>query len=225
MAAQTACGLPAVDPFEGEAAPAACGPDAGWGTPLITIHDMAKHPNFTCDPGPGADPLVDQFIVVLSDMIRNRYGDDLGVCLDTRCFPLRGCRADIKPAIRVDTVELGSCQCGSCAIDFTEVPIEEVLVDSPTGDYPWTSLKLCSGCSCGAGTVRVTGVWGNNYPLPRSITGLMVVATVSAVDAIRLGRTIISTSEDGTTTIEGSIQTKVLKMLPNNLRRIRGRAL
>ena len=129
--------------------------------------------------------------------------------------------------IRVDQIEVADRPCDGCKPEFEEVSLDDVVVGSPTDRLPWQDLRICdSACSCGAGLVRITGAWGSVWPLPSSVSGVLIVATHTLLDAVRKGRQVIATAEDGQTVIEAQeLPFEAFEMLPESLFHYRGLAL
>ena len=63
---------------------------------------------------------------------------------------------------------------------------------------PWTELYLCDCCDyCGRRAVRVTGAFGQMYPIPSSILSVARAMAVATIRASVKGNQVIANNEDG----------------------------
>lgn len=197
----TTCGMEASDPI-GEEVIAAC-PDGGG---LVTPEELAGHPN-GCAINAGSEDLAEGIIQVVSAKIADYYGvPSIAPCLGTRCFDIGPCGViRIDPMLRVDEVEITSdCNCdGDCDRVYSTVDLCDVVV---TGAYdlpPWTSLKVCRGAICG-GSARITGVFGQMWPIPPLIKAVCILAVAKVYKAAMKSEDIITNREDGSISFDAT---------------------
>lgn len=211
----TSCGDEALDPI-GSASISACGElDSER---YATLDDLAAHPKGCIVTG--FEELARGVLGAVSDKIDDFYGRSVAPCLGARCFGARGGRVDVAPLLRLDTLEMRPCGCNPCDAPWTEVDLCDVVVgrNSAVDLPPWHYIERCGGWSFAGQSVRVTGVWGDAWPLAAGIKTCAIVVTTKLWQAMKSNGEIIANPADGTTRIQvPDFTLDELSLLPRRL--------
>lgn len=226
-APKTGCGFEAPDPLVGTGGPpAACGA-AVDPERFVTLAELAGHPK-GCRIA-GHELLASWILGAVSAAVDDHYGRQMAPCQGARCFTASGCDGvAIDPALRVDSVEVGSCGCGGAVATWTEVDLCEVVVWSDSDLPPYSRLSSCSLCAaCGRSQVRVTGVWGDAWPIHPAIRAAVITVAAKLFLVSKESAKIIRNQEDGSTSynIPDFSMSELTALLPRSLVRYYGRAV
>jgi len=192
----TSCGAEALDPI-GDADVSACGvPGAER---YATLEELAAHPK-GCQFA-GFEDLAESILGAVSDKIDDFYGRSVAPCLGARCFAARGRVVRIDPLLRLDTIETRPCGCDPCADAWTEMDLCGVVVAGRDDLPPWHAIERCGGATFAGQSVRVTGVWGDVWPIAPGIKAAAIVVTAKLWQSIRSNQEVIANPADGTTRI------------------------
>lgn len=215
---KTTCGFDAPDPI-GDEEILAC-PNGGA---LITPDELVIHPN-GCSISSGHADFVQGLIEAVSSRIADYYGvPTIAPCLGVRCFPVDSCgNVRIDPMLRVDEVEIaGGCTCGEpCDRVYTAVDLCDLVVDGDLDLPPWTGMRLCGTLAlCGRGSARVTGVFGQMWPIPPAIKAIAIMAVARLYRAATKSGDVITNREDGSLKFDVTdlAISKELSLLPTGL--------
>ena len=226
-APKTGCGFDAPDPIAGIGAdPAACGsvvdPER-----FVTLAELSAHPKGCRIVG--AETLATWILGAVSAAVDDHYGRPMAPCTGARCFRAAGCEVvDIDPALRVDAVEVGSCGCGGAEASWTAVDLCDVVVWSDSDLPPYRRITLCGLCqACGRSQVRVTGVWGDAWPIHPAIRAAVITVAAKLFLVSKESAKIIRNQEDGSTSynIPDFSMGELTALLPRSLVRYHGRAV
>lgn len=225
MTLLTSCGLTAPDPIAiadlGE--PSACISAASDPERYATLAELAAHPKgcqFT-----GYEDYVSGLLAAVSSKIDDVYGRSLAVCVGARCFAAGGRRVAIDPLLRLDTIEVRACGCTPCDGTWTEIDLGDVVVGSNTDLPPWRWIEDCRGRACLSGGVRVTGAWGDAWPVHPGIKAVAITVTAKLWQSVKQNNEIIANPADGSTRfLVPDFTLNELALLPRSLVRYSGRA-
>lgn len=223
---QTEYGMTAIDPTAGtiDACPetvVTCEPQ-----PIITTTELARHPRGCSVSTPAQVAMAEAIIMAVTAKIEDFYGYSLTPCCGVRVFRLNCHRARIDPILRVDKVEIGGCDCSVCNPTYTEVDLCDVVVGSEDQMAPWDRLRLCEDAGCGGSLLRVSGVWGAQYPIHPGIKAVAIQVTAKLLQSYMSGYEIIANNEDGSTRYSvPDFSLDELSLLPRHLRRYEGMAV
>lgn len=226
-APKTGCGFDAPNPFEGLGAPVdACGaaidPER-----FVTLADLAAHPK-GCRVT-GYEPLASWILGAVSAAVDDHYGRQMAPCSGARCFQAAGCEGvAVDPALRVDKVEVGTCGCAGSTSVWTELDLCDVVVWSDSDLPPYkriTCSGLCSACS--RSQVRVTGIWGDAWPIHPAIRAAVVTVAAKLFLVSKESAKIVRSQEDGSTSynIPDFSMSELAALLPRSLVRYSGAAV
>lgn len=223
---KTTCGFDAPDPI-GDEEILAC-PNGGA---LITPDELVIHPN-GCSISSGHTDFVQGLIEAVSGRIADVYGvPGIAPCLGVRCFDVEPCGTiGIDPMLRVDSVEIApGCSCSeTCDRVYTEVDLCDLVVSGDLDLAPWTGMRLCSTSAlCGHGSARVTGVFGQMWPIPPAIKAIAIMAVARLYRSATKGGDVITNREDGSLKFDVTdlVISKELALLPTGLFSYRWRAV
>ena len=215
---KTTCGFGAADPI-GDEEILAC-PNGGA---LITPDELVIHPN-GCSISSGHADFVQGLIEAVAGKIADAYGvPTIAPCLGVRCFPVDSCGViRIDPMLRVDSVEIASdCNCHeSCDRTYAGIDLCDLVVSGDMDLPPWTGMRLCSTHAlCGYGAARVTGVFGQLWPIPPAIKAIAIMAVARLYRAATKGGDVITNREDGSLKFDVTdlVISKELALLPTGL--------
>lgn len=215
---KTTCGFDASDPI-GDEEILAC-PNGGA---LITPDELVIHPN-GCSISAGHADFVQGLIEAVSGKIADVYGvPTIAPCLGERCFPVDSCGViRIDPMLRVDSVEIASgCNCHeTCDRTYTEIDLCDLVVSGDMDLPPWTGMRLCgTHALCGHGSARVTGVFGQVWPIPPALKGIAIMAVARLYRSATKGGDVITNREDGSLKFDVTdlVISKELALLPTGL--------
>ena len=215
---KTTCGFDAPDPI-GDEEILAC-PNGGA---LITPDELVVHSGGCTFATAHAD-FVQGLIETVSSKIADVYGvPTIAPCLGTRCFDVLPCGTiRIDPMLRVDSVELAAgCGCyDDCDRTYTEVDLCDLVVSGDMDLAPWTGMRLCrTHPLCGRGSARVTGVFGQIWPIPPALKAIVIMAVARLYRAATKSGDVITNREDGSLKFDVTdlVISKELALLPTGL--------
>lgn len=225
-APRTGCGFEAPDPLDGvETSPGACS-DPVNPERYITLQELASHPK-GCQVT-GHEDLARFILDSVSSAVDDHYGRSIAPCIGARCFGACGCDGiDIDLALRVDEVEVGSCACGAADQTWTAVDLCDVVVWSPSDNPPYRRLTGLGLCGCGSSQVRVTGVWGDVWPIRPAIKAAVITVAAKLLLVSKESGKIVANQEDGATSymIPDFSMKELVGLLPRSLVRYYGAAV
>lgn len=224
---KTGCGFDAPDPLVGLGSPpAACG-SAVDPERFVTLAELAAHPKGCRITG--FETLATWILGSVSAAVDDFYGRPMAPCSGARCFQAAGCEGvDIDPALRVDLVDVGSCGCSGAPAEWTEVDLCDVVVWSDSDLPPYRHVTGCGLCrTCGHSQVRVTGVWGDAWPIHPAIRAAVITVAAKLFLVSKESAKIIQNREDGSTSynIPDFSMGELTALLPRSLVRYRGGAV
>lgn len=216
----TTCGFEAPDPIGADAVTACGSLDSER---YATLDDLARHPK-GCH-FEGFEDLVADILGAVSGKIDDHYGRSVAPCEGVRCYPSVGGRVPIAPLLRLDAIETRPSGCDPCSEAWTELDLCDVVVGSRTDLPPWHYIERCGGASFAGLGVRVTGVWGDAWPVHPGIKTAAIVVTAKLWQSIKSNQEIIANPADGTTRIQvPDFTMDELSLLPRSLVRYRAEA-
>lgn len=193
----SSCGLEAHDPI-GDAAVTACSGVSATER-YATLVELATHPKGCAFVGHEA--LVEELLGAVSAKIDDYYGRSVAPCLGTRCFTALRRRLDVDALLRVDTVETRPCGCSPCDGEWTELDLDRVVVGSASDLPPWRWMEDCDARICRGAGVRITGVWGDAWPVHPGLKTVAIQVTAKLWQSMKSNGEVIANPADGTTSI------------------------
>ena len=189
----------------------------------VTMDELSRHPKgcqFT-----GFEELMSALLGAVSSKVDDHYGRSVAPCLGARCYRAVGGCVPIAPLLRLDTVETRACGCDPCNDAWTTLDLCDVVVDSRSGYLPWHRIERCGGATFSGLSARVTGVWGDAWPLHPGIKAAVIQVTTKLWQSMKANGEIIANPADGTTRIQVPDFTLAeLSLLPRSLVRYRAEA-
>lgn len=196
MPAQSWCGGDAFDPI-GDDDVLACTEVASASERYVTLAELEAHPK-GCQTGDFTD-LATSIIGAVSDKVDEFYGHSVAPCLGTRCFKAKSSRIQIDALLRADAVETRPCGCNACDQPWTSIDIDRIVVGAAADLPPWKWLEDCDGIICRGDGVRITGVWGDRWPIMDGIKTAVIVVAAKVFQATRQNNEIVANALDGST--------------------------
>lgn len=222
-APMTAIGLVAESPF-GQLDGAACGYGVECRIPIVSAGELATHPKASCAIEGASAEFVAWSTLAVADKIAQRYGmETISPCWSVRAFRAGGCDTPIDGLLRLDKVEIAdSCGCHRCDAVWRELQLCDLVV-GPKHEAPWRTIGSCqAGAWCG-GTLRITGIWSELWPIPAGVKLATILLTAKTVENAKSEGKVISNRETGEINVDvPEFDLAELALLPSFPFRYRG---
>ena len=187
MAPLTVCGTEAATP---------AGLEVGTEIDVVpTAGDLRAHPR-GCKVTAAQEDFADGLLAAAWREAGKQLGMRLTPVLETRCYEAGECGVVRVPGLlRMDAAAVGD---DACAGDFADVELEELML-GPQATAPWRTVCGCSGSSLYRKSLRVTGLWGDLWPIPPEVPTVVVMAAAKALESMKNSGQVISNNEIGET--------------------------